>query len=195
MIPLYSTKQIRQVDEFAINKLGIPGVVLMENASREIFQKISERIEHLISPKIGFICGRGNNGGDGFATARHFANAGYEVLVIYLGTEKEMSPDCRFNFGVLKKLSFFNKKITLKKFTSISSLKTLNECKVVCDVLLGSGTQGALREPYLSIIKYLNKLKSFKVAIDIPTGLNTDSGYAENSFNADFTITLGQLKK
>jgi NAD(P)H-hydrate epimerase len=195
MIPLYSTKQIRQVDELAINKLGIPGVVLMENASREIFQKISERIEHLISPKIGFICGRGNNGGDGFATARHFANAGYEVLVIYLGIEKEMSQDCRFNFGVLKKLSSFNKKITLKKFISISSLKSFKQCKVICDALLGSGIQGALREPYLSIIKYLNKLETLKVAIDIPTGLNADNGYGENSFNADFTITLGQLKK
>ena len=96
MIPLFSTKQIRQIDEYAIKKLGIPGIVLMENASREIFQKISERIEHLELPKIGFVCGKGNNGGDGFAAARHFANAGYEVVVIYLGTEKEMSEDCRF---------------------------------------------------------------------------------------------------
>ena len=195
MIPLYSTKQIRQVDEYAINKLGIPSVVLMENASREIFRKISERIEHLVSPKIGFVCGKGNNGGDGFAAARHFSNAGYEVVVIYLGSEKEMSEDCRFNYQVLKKLSLSNKKISLKKFNSISSLNSLKDCKIICDALLGSGSQGALREPYLSIINYLNKFKSIKVAIDIPTGLNADSGYAEISFNADFTITLGQLKK
>jgi len=195
MIPLYSTKQIRQVDEFAISKLGIPGVVLMENASREIFQKIADRIEHLDSPKIGFVCGKGNNGGDGFAAARHFSNAGYEVVVIYLGTEKAMSDDCRFNYQVLKKLSSTNKKISLKKFSSISSLNSLKHCTIVCDSLLGSGSQGVLREPYGSIIKYLNKLKSIKVAIDIPTGLNADTGYAENSFSTDFTITLGQLKK
>lgn len=195
MIPLYSTKQIRQVDEYAINKLGIPSAVLMENASREIFRKISERIEHLVSPKIGFVCGKGNNGGDGFAAARHFSNAGYEVVVIYLGSEKEMSKDCRFNYQVLKKLSLSNKKISLKKFNSISSLNSLKGCKIICDALLGSGSQGALREPYLSIISYLNKFKSIKVAIDIPTGLNADSGYTEISFNADFTITLGQLKK
>jgi len=195
MIPLYSTKQIRQIDEFAISKLGIPGVVLMENASREIFQKIADRIEHLDSPKIGFICGKGNNGGDGFAAARHFSNTGYEVVIIYLGTEKEMSDDCRFNYQVLKKLSSTNKKISLKKFSSISSLNSLKHCTIVCDAILGSGSQGALREPYLSIIRYLNKLKSIKVAIDIPTGLNADIGFAENSFNADFTITLGQLKK
>jgi NAD(P)H-hydrate epimerase len=195
MIPLYSTKQIRQIDEFAISKLGIPGVVLMENASREIFLNITERISHLNQPKIGFLCGKGNNGGDGFAAARHFSNAGYEVLVIYLGAEKEMSDDCRFNYQVLKRLSSENNRISLKKFSLISSLNALKHCTIVFDALLGSGSQGALREPYLSIIRYLNKIKSIKVAIDIPTGLSADTGYAENSFNADFTITLGQLKK
>jgi NAD(P)H-hydrate epimerase len=195
MIPLFSTKQIRQVDEYAINRMGIPGVVLMENASREIFQKITERIEHLESPTIGFVCGKGNNGGDGFAAARHFSNAGYKVLVIYLGTEKEMSEDCRFNYQVLKKLSSTNKKISLIKFSSVSSLNSLKQCRIVCDALLGSGSHGTLCEPYLSIINYLNKLVSIRVAIDIPTGLNAETGYTENSFNADFTITLGQLKK
>jgi len=76
MIPLFSTKQIRQIDDFAINKLHIPGIVLMENASREIFEKIIARIETLDNPVLGFVCGKGNNGGDGFATARHFSNAG-----------------------------------------------------------------------------------------------------------------------
>ncbi|HSW54300.1 MAG TPA: NAD(P)H-hydrate dehydratase [Ignavibacteriaceae bacterium] len=195
MIPLYSTKQIRQVDDYAIKKLSIPGTILMENASREIFQKIADRIEHLDSPKIGFVCGKGNNGGDGFAAARHLSNAGYEVVVIYLGTEKEMSKDCRFNYQVLKKLSSSNKKITMKKYSSISSLNSLKQSKIICDSLLGSGSQGALREPYLSIIKHLNNLRSIKAAIDIPTGLNADTGYAETAFNADFTVTLGQLKK
>lgn len=195
MIPLYTTKQIRQVDEFAITKIGIPGNILMENASREIFQKVAERIDCRDLPKIGFVCGKGNNGGDGFAAARHFSNAGYKVVVIYLGTEKEMSDDCRFNYQVLKKLATVNKKIILKKFISVSSLNSLKECIVVCDALLGSGSKGSLREPYLSIIKYLNKLESFKVAIDIPTGLNADTGFAETAFSADFTVTLGQLKK
>ena len=195
MIPLYSTKQIRQVDQYAINKLGIPGIVLMENASREIFLKITERIGHFESPLIGFVCGKGNNGGDGFAAARHFSNAGYEVVVIYIGSESEFSEDSRFNFRILKKISADNKKIKLIKFSSVSVLSPLKKCDIIFDALLGSGTKGSLREPYLSIINYLNKLQSIKVAIDIPTGLNADSGFSENAFNADFTITLGQLKK
>ena len=99
------------------------------------------------------------------------------------------------NFQILRKLSLTNKKINLKKFSSTQSLSSLKSCRIICDALLGSGGKGALREPYLSIINYLNKLKVIKVAIDIPTGLNADSGYAEMSFKADFTITLGQLKK
>ena len=195
MIPLYSTKQIRDIDNYAINKIGIPGLVLMENASREIFQKINERIEHLTSPKIGFVCGKGNSGRDGFAEARHFSNAGYEVVVVYLGNEKEMSTDCRFNYNVLKKLSVGNKRVQFKKYISSSSLTTLKECDIIFDALLGSGTKGKLREPYPSIINYLNKLDTFKVAIDIPTGLDTDTGFSEKAFNADVTITLGELKK
>lgn len=161
----------------------------------EIFRKITERIEHLDSPSIGFVCGKGNNGGDGFAAARHFSNAGYEVVVIHIGSENEFSEDSRFNFSVLKKLSADNKKIKLIKFTSVSALSPLKKCGIIFDALLGSGTKGSLREPYLSIVSYLNKLKSIKVAIDIPTGLNADNGFSEAAFNADFTITLGQLKK
>ena len=195
MIPLYSTKQIRDIDEYAIKKIGIPGLVLMENASREIFQKVYERIEYLTSPKIGFVCGKGNNGGDGFATARHFYNAGYNIVIVYFGNEKEMSADCKFNFSVLRKFSVNDKKVQFKKYASSSSLNVLKGCNIIFDALLGSGIQGKLKEPYPTIINYLNKLKAFKVAIDIPTGLDAEKGFAGDSFRADLTVTLGELKK
>jgi NAD(P)H-hydrate epimerase len=145
MIPLYSTSQVRKIDDYAIAKLGIPGIVLMENASREIFEIANWKIAELNSTKIGFVCGSGNNGGDGFAVARHFANEGYKVNVIYTGS--------------------------------------------------GSGVKGKLREPYFSIVKIINKIKAYKIAIDIPTGLDSDKGFAEESFFADLTITLGEFKK
>ncbi|MBT8378567.1 MAG: NAD(P)H-hydrate dehydratase [Ignavibacteria bacterium] len=195
MIPLYTTDQIRKTDEYAIDKLGIPGIVLMENASREIFRIIKEKTEHLSFNSIGFICGKGNNGGDGFAAARHFANAGYEVTLIYLSSESDFSPDCKFNYSVIKKLALLSKTIKLHRYKSSSSLSALKSCDIICDALLGSGTKGSLREPYFSIIKKLNRLKKIKVAIDIPTGLNADTGFAEVSFEADFTITLGELKR
>lgn len=194
MIPLYSTAQVRKIDNIAINKIGIPGPVLMENASREIFYSIDTLINYS-DKNIAFVCGKGNNGGDGFAAARHFFNAGYKVLVVQLGTEKEMSPDCKLNYSILKKLASGSSAVKIIKYKNNSSLKVLKNYNIICDALLGSGTKGSLKQPYLSIINYLNMLTAFKIAVDIPTGLNPDTGYAEDAFNADITVTLGGLKK
>ncbi len=195
MIPLYSTLQIRKIDEYAITKLGIPGIVLMENASREIFEIASWKIAQINSNKIGFVCGRGNNGGDGFAVARHFANEGYKVHVVYTGSEKEMTGECLTNFSILKKITANSKNIKLVKYRSTTSLNSIKSCNVIFDALLGSGVKGKLREPYSSIIKIINKIKAYKIAIDIPTGLDSDKGFTEESFIADLTITLGEFKK
>lgn len=192
MIPLYSTKQIRKIDDYAISKLGLPGIVLMENASREIFEKI---IYSFDSNSIGFVCGKGNNGGDGFAAARHFVNAGYKVKVIYLGSQNEMTPDCRINFSVLKKMEKSHSNLLITKYKSIKTLSSLKNYDLVCDALLGSGAKGKLREPFLSIVHSLNRMQKFKVAIDIPTGLDVDKGYGEDIFHSDLTITLGGFKK
>ncbi len=192
MIPLYSTAQIRKIDDYAIIKLGLPGIVLMENASREIYEKI---ISSFVFNSIGFVCGKGNNGGDGFATARHFVNAGYKVKVIYLGNKSEMTPDCKINFSVLKKMENLHSNLLITKYKSIKTLSSLKNYDLICDALLGSGAKGKLREPFLSIVHSLNRMQKFKVAIDIPTGLDVDKGYGEDIFQSDLTITLGGFKK
>ncbi len=196
MIPLFSTSQIREVDNFAINEIKIPGIVLMENASLEIFNYVElAREEYNLPKKIALICGKGNNGGDGFAAARHFFNNGYEVAVVRIGDTKEMTPDCKLNYTVLENLNIPNRKILFYDYKSIIDLKKIKDYPVIADAMLGSGIEGSLREPYSSIVDELNKYKAFKVAIDIPTGLNTDKGYAEKAFVADLTISLGELKK
>ena len=192
MIPIFSTKQIRTIDEYAINKLGIPGIVLMENASREIFEKI---VTSFVFDSIGFVCGKGNNGGDGFAAARHFVNDGYKVNVIYLGNRNEMTPDCRMNFSILKEMDKSHTNLSIVKYKSVKTLSSLKNSDLICDALLGSGAKGKLREPFLSIVHSLNRMKKFKVAIDIPTGLDVDKGSGEDIFQADLTITLGGFKK
>jgi len=196
MIPLYSTDQIRQVDEFAIKQIGIPGPVLMENASLEIYRFLEEKIlKGDKEKKIGFICGKGNNGGDGFASARHCLNNGYNVKILYLGNEEELSEDCLTNFRIIARYSERNKNISLRKFSDIKDINWLKDCNIIVDALLGSGAKGELREPYKSIVEKLNKIKAAKVAIDIPTGLDADIGFGETIFKADLTITLGEFKK
>jgi len=193
MIPLFSTKQIRETDELAIKQLGFPDIVLMENAAIQIFNIITNVYSDITS--TGFICGKGNNGGDGFAVARHFANAGISVSLIYLGSEDEMSDDCKINFGILKKLAEDNDNITIKKFASLKEINLLANSEIIFDAMLGSGAKGKLKELYQEIVESLNKLKSQKIAIDIPTGLDADSGYGKTIFKADCTVTLGEFKK
>ncbi|MDP2362933.1 MAG: NAD(P)H-hydrate dehydratase [Ignavibacteria bacterium] len=193
MIPLYNTSQIRNLDSFAIKRLNIPGIVLMENAAIGIYQSILERVDNIKC--VGVVCGKGNNGGDGFAVARHFSNAGFGVKVISLGAENDLSEDCKTNFNILQNLCTQRKNLKLKSFKSVSDINWLKDCNVIIDAILGSGFAGELNEPYLSIIKSLNKISAFKCAIDVPTGLNADTGFGAIVFNSDLTITLGEFKK
>jgi len=195
MIPLFSTYVIRKVDDYAINKLKIPGIVLMENASLEVFKFASAKLKEMNkSGRIGFICGKGNNGGDGFAVARHFLNHGFKITVLYLFDESEMTDDCKTNFTVLKKMIGIFTDSKMKRYQGLTDLALLNGCDMIIDSMLGSGIKGELKEPYNSIINKANKLKQLKLSIDIPTGLDADKGYSSLIFKSDLTVTLGELK-
>ncbi len=197
MIPLFSNAQVREIDTFAINELEIPGSILMENASKEIFLIAKEKFSSLKKKitTIGFVCGKGNNGGDGYAAARHFANDGYEVIVVQIGDENDMSPDCNLNYNILENISEYNPSIRTIPFRSIQDLNELRKCQVIFDAILGSGSKGELKPPLNNIIKVLNKLPAFRVAIDIPTGLDSDKGTGALIYNADMTITLAEFKR
>jgi ADP-dependent NAD(P)H-hydrate dehydratase / NAD(P)H-hydrate epimerase len=196
MIPLYSTNQIREIDNFAINDLGVPSIVLMENASIQIFDAIQgELIKSKKIKKISAVCGKGNNGGDGFAVLRHFANSGFRVVVIHVGKEHEMTEDCRINFRILRKMAISNSNIIIQEYNSLKDLALIANSQIILDCMLGSGAEGELREPYKEIVKSLNKLKAVRIAIDIPTGLDADLGTGKTIFDSDFTITLGDYKK
>lgn len=196
MIPLFSTQQVREVDDYAINELKIPGIVLMENASLEIFNIVDAAREELNLPKsIAFICGKGNNGGDGYAAARHFFNNDYKVIIIKIGEQNEMSEDCKTNYSILMNLTSGKESVKFVEYKSLSELKKIKNYPVIADAMLGSGIEGILREPYKSIVNEINKFNAFKIAVDIPTGVSADKGYADNAFMSDLTITLGELKQ
>lgn len=193
MIPLYNTSKIRNIDSFAVKRLNVSGIVLMENAAIGIYQSILDRVDNIAS--VGFVCGKGNNGGDGYAVARHFSNAGFNVKVISIGQESDLSEDCKSNYLILKNLSSQRKNLKIKVFNSIKDINWLKDCNVIVDAMLGSGFSGELKEPYASIVKSLNKFSAFKCAIDVPTGLNADTGFGDVIFTSDLTVTLGEFKK
>ncbi len=196
MIPLFSSSQVREVDSLSIQKLGIPGLVLMENASISIYQSIIKHFPELSDDTIiGIVCGKGNNGGDGFAVARHFANAGYTVKLLFLAGEDELTGDALTNYLSIKNISGKLSNISLKKFLAKKDINFLKGSSLIIDALLGTGTKGELKEPYQSIINKLNSFNCYKVSIDLPSGLNADTGYGKTIFQADLTVTLAEFKR
>jgi len=202
MKSLFSVRQSRELDDFAVSKLNYPSLLLMENASSSIFSLILKHNPDLVpQDKVGIICGKGNNGGDGFALARHFAAKGVNVSVLHLYDENELTPDASVNFSVLKainskfKIRTSDGLLTVKKYASLKDLNILRDSRIIVDAILGTGTVGPLTEPLKSIVEKLNSFSGFKVAADVPTGLNADTGYGETIFNADLTVSLGSLKR
>lgn len=196
MIPLFSVAQVRKIDEKAIEEFGFHSLILMENAAINIYKTIIEKYNSLTPDSIiGIICGRGNNGGDGFALARHFANNGFTVKVLYLNDSSKFSSDALFNFRLIANKQHYRDKIFLRKYQNESDSAFLNDSTVIIDAMLGSGFTGELKEPYPEIISYINKKNVIRIAIDVPTGLNADTGAGNTIFSADLTVTLGEMKK
>ncbi|MCF8241503.1 MAG: NAD(P)H-hydrate dehydratase [Melioribacteraceae bacterium] len=195
MIPLFASEQVRKADQYAIKTLGIPGVVLMENASISIFNSIIEKYPELTAlDHVGIVCGKGNNGGDGYAVARHFINAGNNVTIISLAKESELKGDAEINYRITNKLIGKTNKGIIKVYSSLKDLSRLKSCSLIIDAILGTGSTGELRSPYKEIVQKLNDLDADRVAIDLPTGLDVNTGTGDIVFNADLTVTLAELK-
>lgn len=193
MIPLYITTQIRKVDSDSINNLKIPSIVLMENAARSLFAAILSRFEINEKTNFAILCGKGNNGGDGFALARHLINFGSQVKVFYFFPPEQFSNDAKVNFEILKNFKCSNFKLIF--YRGKNDLAKIKNCNCVIDAMLGSGSKGELKEPFLSVVNLVNKLEATRIAIDQPTGLDVDTGFGENIFNADLTLTLAAYKR
>jgi len=195
MIPLYSARQTREADSYAINVLGIPSIVLMENAARSIYTAIREFAgTSQIAGKIVIICGKGNNGGDGFALARHFINEGSQITVISLGGESELKGDALTNFRITRNLLSEYPASSLIIYSGPKDLSLLDDCSIIVDAMLGTGTRGDLGEPYKDIVEKANQINALKIAVDLPTGLDLESAGGSIVFGADLTVTLSEYK-
>lgn len=195
MIPLYTSQQVREADSFAINTLGIPSIVLMENAARSLYSEIMQSVDDSLENKnVGIVCGKGNNGGDGFALARHFMINDYVVKIISLGAEEELKGDALTNFRITKNLIVEYPSSRLTVYENAKDLSQFDDCALIIDAMLGTGSRGDLAEPYKEIVERLNQFAAYKVAIDLPTGLDLENSAGEIIFNADLTVTLSEYK-
>ncbi len=195
MLHILNIEQTRQIDNYAINTIGIPGIVLMENAANFSYQIINQcKVVSNAKTKLRVIvlCGAGNNGGDGFALARLMLSE-FDVLVVSIGDINKMSDETKTNYQVFKNLAPTN----IAEITNEEALNTIDwQCDIIIDSLIGVGGTDNIRGIAKAILKKVKDNKACKIAIDVPTGLNADTGKAdEDCFRADKTITMFTLKQ
>ena len=180
-LPPLSREQVRRIDRKAVEEYGMSGLVLMENAGRGCADKLCELG---IKGRVVIVCGKGNNGGDGFVIARHLDARGYDVRVVLTAEPDELRGDAAANYGVLKRSG-----------CSMADLARLNDeltgADWIVDALLGTGAVGNPRTPITSVIENLNASSARKLAVDLPSGLDCDTGIPGTpTFRADHTCTF-----
>jgi hydroxyethylthiazole kinase-like uncharacterized protein yjeF len=184
--PVLNRDQSRQLDRRAIQEYGIASLVLMENAGRGTVDVLT-RLG--INGPVVILAGKGNNAGDGFVIARHLEIRGYECRVILLYPASELAGDAATNFAILEKtgVPIFE---TPSEFDAIGQ-----EADWIVDAMLGTGARGEPREPVASAIDWMNAQSAFKLAVDVPSGLDCDTGEpAAHTVRADHTCTFAAMK-
>ncbi len=180
--------QMRELDECAIYQKGIGGIVLMERAGRGVAETVHQIFEEKENVKVAVISGTGNNGGDGLVAARYLAGWGYQVKVFLNGDIGQLKNDAHLNFERLSEQNIVWKQI--------SRVPRLEKFDVIIDALMGTGFRGQPRGKLPKLINAINKQDAFVVAVDIPTGVNGETGevYKELAVEADVTVTFGLPK-
>ncbi|HDJ04911.1 MAG TPA: NAD(P)H-hydrate epimerase, partial [Candidatus Bathyarchaeota archaeon] len=187
---LITTKEMR-VLELNAEYFGVSRLQLMENAGRNVAVEVASRFKPQ-EARIAVFCGLGGNGGDGFVAARHLLCLGFKVEVILAGKPSNItSEEAKKNWQALESLG---DSITVKEVYD-SSLVPDVEADVVIDALLGIGVKGRLRPPILQIVKAINEAEAFRVAVDVPTGIDSDTGEVlGEAVRADLTVTFHKAK-
>ncbi len=185
---IVTNDSMKKIDTWATKVLGIPSIALMENAGRGCVD-ILEGYFDLEGLKVLVICGKGNNGGDGFVVARHLVIRGAMVKVILVGKGKELTGDALKNYRIAKKAKF-----DIYETTNIKTIKRIeNSFKphVVIDAIFGTGFKGAPQGIFYQIIEMITSSDAFVFSIDIPSGVNGDTGIFEKTcVIADATATM-----
>lgn len=175
--PTLDRRQSRDLDRRATADYGMPSIVLMENAGRGLADKL---IEFGIAGPVAICCGKGNNGGDGFVLARHLDLRGASCKVLLWADPVELTGDAAVNFAILQKagapIEVFGKAHDAKRL----GLHLANAAHVV-DCLLGTGATGDPRPPLDAVIEQLNAHPAPKIAVDLPSGLDCDTGVASRT--------------
>ncbi|PJC47012.1 MAG: NAD(P)H-hydrate epimerase [Candidatus Omnitrophica bacterium CG_4_9_14_0_2_um_filter_42_8] len=179
---IVSVKEMRELDRIAIEDNGIPSIALMENAGRAVSEIALAGLKNIKNKKAAVFCGSGNNGGDGFVTARYLFNKGINVSVYLIGKRANLKNDPKVNAEALDNIG-----VEIREISAPVSL----DYGLIIDAVFGIGLNGVVKEPAKSIISDLNKKSAVVISVDVPSGLDADTGEILGvSVKAGITVTM-----
>lgn len=177
-----NSEQMKQIDNYTVDQVQIPQLVLMERAAVEIVAIMKNKITK--QDRILVVCGPGNNGGDGVAAGRILFLQGYHVAILFMGEEERLSSGMIAQMEIAKNLGIPR-----------DNNNKLHEYNIIIDAVFGVGLSREVTGPYEAVFKAINQNKNYVYSVDIPSGISSDTGKVCNvAVKADETITFGYLK-
>jgi hydroxyethylthiazole kinase-like uncharacterized protein yjeF len=189
-----NTAQMREADRRTVEDIGIPSLVLMENAGRQAVAAMEAIYSDLLERQVAVLCGRGNNGGDGFVIARTLVQRGVDVAVFLIGSVAEVRGDARANLEVLGRLGLTVVEVADSQAWELH-FSEVSDCTLIVDAIFGTGLNAPVSGFIESVITDVNASGIQVVAIDLPSGLSADSPDPIGpSIEAGLTVTIGAPK-
>jgi hydroxyethylthiazole kinase-like uncharacterized protein yjeF len=206
-----SREGVRALDRAAVEELGIPGIVLMENAGVSLCGACTGLIRERSISRIGIVCGPGNNGGDGLVLARHLSNRGFDPLVALTAAPGAYTGDAATNLRIVESmgLRILDPIVSMAPQAALEILHRDGRDHgaerdprdvLLVDAMLGTGLDRPVRAPMDQAVRWMNGLRArgaSVLAVDLPTGMDCDTGLpiGEHIVHADVTVTLAGMKK
>ncbi len=185
-----NASEMSQIDRVTIDEVEIPGVVLMENAGRGVVEEIERFLGDVFDKQIVIFCGKGNNGGDGYVIARHLYNRGANVAVFLAGKKETIKGDALINLKILETMG-----LNISEIFSLEQIPAFSRIDLVVDALLGTGVTGSVIGFLGELINFMNQLDAPIVSVDLPSGMETDTGAIHGAcVKANVTVTMAHLK-
>ncbi|MCS7301078.1 MAG: NAD(P)H-hydrate dehydratase, partial [Fimbriimonadales bacterium] len=189
-IPIVTAEQMRALDRAAIEQSGIPSLVLMERAGYGVFQRVAEWFAPVAGKHVAVLVGKGNNGGDGMIVARYLHEAGAKVHLWLTCPPDEFKGDAAVQWRIIQAYG-----IPALPIPDAPDPALFRDEDILIDALLGIGVRGAVGEPLYSLIDAVNRSRRPVVAVDIPSGLDADTGVAQGvAIQATYTVTMALPK-
>jgi ADP-dependent NAD(P)H-hydrate dehydratase / NAD(P)H-hydrate epimerase len=191
---ILSAMQMAEVDRLTTERYRIPSILLMENAGRSVADQIEKTVPGLNQKNVTVVCGRGNNGGDGFVVARYLALRGANPCILLFSEPEKLKGDALTNWEIVKAMGLPSRILSTPPEVK-SFLKKTAAPDVIVDALFGTGLSKPIGPDFRAIVEWINKSGSFVVAVDIPSGLMADSPEVLGPVvKAQLTVTFSALK-